>query len=291
MSLPPSSLPTDDIDQFDAIQLFVERARAILPNFALTADNTAVVSTICRKLDGLPLAIELVSARVNVLTAEQIAARLDDHLALVATSHLTHSHHRTLRGAIDWSYELLSEEERRLLRRLSVFVGGWSLAAAEAVCAGEGMEPERVLELLSALVDKSLVVPHTLQRGEARYALLETMRQYARDLLIASDEWLLLHDTHLQYWLQLAEETEPKLSGPYQQLWLNWLEGEHPNIRAALSWSLERRHIEAGVRIVNALYQYWTIRDYVPEGLAGDGSPWERPRARLGLVLVEHFRH
>jgi predicted ATPase/DNA-binding CsgD family transcriptional regulator len=268
MTLPPLSAAMEDLDQFDAIQLFVERARAILPGFTLTHDNAAVVSRICHRLDGLPLAIELVSARVNVLTLEEIFGRLDDRLDLLPTaSHPTHGHHQSLRVALDWSYDLLPASEQRLLRRLSVFAGGWSLATAEAVCAEDGIERERVLEVLSALINKSLVVAHTLQRAEARYTLLETIRQYAHDKLIATNEWVELHERHLRYFLQLAEETEPKLSGHYQQLWLNWLEGEHANIGSALTWSQERRQIEEGLRIVNALYQFWIIRDHAQEGL------------------------
>jgi non-specific serine/threonine protein kinase len=269
MSLPPHTFSADDSGQFDAIQLFVERARAILPNFALTPDNAEVVASICHQLDGIPLAIELASARTNVLTVEQIAARLDDRFALLgAAAQVTHSHHVTLRAAIDWSHDLLSTPEQVMLRRLSVFAGGCTLAAAEAVCAGDGVEREQLLELLSSLVNKSLVVADTLQRGEARYALLETIRQYAQEKLIASSEWSATHDLHLHYFLQLIEGTEPKTRGQYQQLWLNWLEGEFDNIRASLNWSLESGHIEGGLRIVIALYQFWTIRDYVEEGLA-----------------------
>jgi non-specific serine/threonine protein kinase len=273
MALPPVSPSLDDVSQFDAIQLFAERARAILPNFTLTPNNAALIASICRHLDGIPLAIELASARVNVLTVEQIDARLDDRFGLLsAASHITSSHHRTLRAALDWSHDLLTLPEQTVLRRLSVFAGGCSLATAEAVCAGDGVEREQVLELLSSLVTKSLVVAQTLQRDEARYHLLETIRQYAQEKLIASDEWLAIHDRHLQCFLQLTEETVPKLSSPYQQLWLNWLEGEYDNIRAALTWSLESdlmksNRIEAGLRIAIAIYQFWTIRDYVEEGL------------------------
>ncbi len=257
------------MEQYDAIQLFVERARAILPDFALTPANAAVVASICHQLDGLPLALELASARVNILAVEQIAARLDDRFGLLgAAAHVTQSHHRTLRAAIDWSYDFLSPPEQVMLRRLSVFAGGCSLATAETVCAGDGVEREQVLELLSSLVDKSLVVAHTLQPGEARYTLLETIRQYAHEKLRAAGEWAALHDRHLDCFLQVAEETLPKLRGQYQQLWMSWLEGEYDNIRAALSWSLENGRIEAGLRIANAIYQFWTIRDYVQEGLA-----------------------
>jgi non-specific serine/threonine protein kinase len=282
LSLPPSDIPADDvggISQFDAVQLFVERARAIQPAFELTADNSAVVASICRDLGGIPLAIELASARLKILTAEQIAARLDDHFNLLPpATPVTHSHHKTLRAAIDWSYDLLSKPERFMLRRLSVFAGGCSLTTAETVCAGEGVERERILELLSSLADKSLIVAETLQQGEARYSLLETIRQYAEEKLIDSGEWSRLHDRHLQCYLQITEGTAPKLQGRYQELWLNWLEGEYDNIRAALSWSLERDRIEVGLRIAIALYQFWTIRDYVEEGLS-----WlERLRAGVG---------
>lgn len=268
LALPPLTLPLNDMAHFDALQLFVERARAILPDFALTSENVAVVAGICHQLDGMPLAIELASARVNVLTVEQIAERLDDRLGLLATaSHVAQSHHRTLRAAIDWSYDLLSTSEQVLLLRLSVFVAGCSLGTAEAVCAGDGVEREQVLDLLSSLVNKSLVVAHTLQRGEARYTLIETIRQYGQEKLLGSGEWPVICDRHLQCYLRLTEETAPKLTGRYQQLWLDWLEGEYDNIRAALSWALKRR-VEAGLRIAIAIYQFWTVRDYVQEGLA-----------------------
>jgi predicted ATPase/DNA-binding NarL/FixJ family response regulator len=268
MALPPAHFPVDDLDRFDAIQLFVERARAILPLFELTPENAAAVASICRHLDGIPLAIELASARVNVLTVEQIAARLDDRFDLPATApHVVHGHHHTLRAAVDWSYALLSTSEQVVLGRLSVFAGGCSLATAEIVCAGDGVEREQLLDLLSSLVNKSLVVAQTLQRGEARYRLLETIRQYAQEKLIASGARPAIRDRHLQCFLQMTEETALKLRGRYQQLWLDWLEGEYDNVRAALTWSLESRRIEAGLRIAIALYQFWTIRDYVEEGL------------------------
>jgi non-specific serine/threonine protein kinase len=290
LALPPANLTAEeDLAQFDAIQLFVERARAILPHFELTADNAAVVASICLHLDGIPLAIELASARVNVLTVEQIAARLDDRFQLLATtSHITDSqpsHHHTLRAAIDWSYDLLLAPEQVMLRRLSVFAASCSLATAEAVCAGDGVERENVLELLSSLVNKSLVVAQTLQRSEARYSLLETIRQYAQEKLMTSGEWSATRDRHLQSFLQLTEETAPKLTGQYEQLWLNWLEGEYDNIRAALNWSLESECIEAGLRIANAIYQFWTIRDYVAEGLAWTERLLAQADEEISLVV------
>lgn len=269
LALPPDNLSVDDIAQFDAIRLFIERARATVPAFELTVDNAGAVASICRKLDGVPLAIELASARVNVLTVEQIATRLDDRFSLLtAASPVTYSQHDTLRAALDWSHNLLNAPEQILLRRLSVFPGGCSLPMVETVCVGDSVEHERVIDLLSSLVSKSLIVADTLQRGEARYLMLETIRQYGQEKLMASGEWSSLRDRHLEYVLHVTEETEPKLRGQYQQLWLDWLESEFANIRAALAWSLESRNIEVGLRIVIALYQFWTIRDYVEEGFA-----------------------
>ena len=269
MSLPNVDQSTDSLAEFDAIQLFTERAQSIVPSFGLTAVNAHTIASICRKLDGIPLAIELASVRINVLTIAQIDERLDDRLSLLAAMpNATHSHHDTLRAALDWSYDLLSEDEQRLLWRLSAFAGGCFLVSAEAICSGDGIERGQVLDLLSSLVNKSLVVADTLQRSEARYSLLETIRQYAHEKLVADGEWIELRDRHLQYYLQFTEETEPKLKGHYQQLWLNWLVSDLDNIRAALSWALESGNIEAGLRIATAMFQFWVIRDYAEEGFA-----------------------
>lgn len=268
MALPPPGLLVEDANQFDSIELFVERARAILPNFELTSDNAGIVAKICRHLDGIPLAIELASARVNLLSLEQIVARLDDCFALLSpASQITYTHHETLRAAIDWSHDLLTSSEQMLLRRMSVFVVGCSLATVEVVCVGDGIEHEQILELLSSLVDKSLVVAQTLQLGEARYSMLETIREYAQERLVASDDWSRTRDRHLQYFLKLAEEMAPKLIERYQQNWLDWLEVEHANFQTALAWSLESGEIEAGLRIAMALHEFWQKRVYVQEGL------------------------
>jgi predicted ATPase/DNA-binding CsgD family transcriptional regulator len=268
MALPPANLSIEDVSQFDAVQLFIERAHAILPDFTLTPGNAAIVASICRHLDGIPLAIELASARINALTVEQIDARLRDRFRLLSeTIHITSSQHQTLRSALDWSYDLLTSPEKKVLRRLSVFMGGCSLATAETVCAGNEVEREQVFELLVSLIFKSLVVAQTLLRTEARYSLLETIRQYAQEKLIASGEWPTIQNQLLRCFLRLTEETAPKLNSPYQQLWLDWLESEYENIRAALTWSLEGDRIEDGLRIAVNIYQFWTIRDYVEEGL------------------------
>ena len=273
LALPPASRPVESMDgfaqivQYDAVQLFVERAQARVPAFKLTADNADLVAAICRDLDGIPLAIELASARMKVLTAEQIAKRLDDHFELLPpTTHISYSHHETLRAAIDWSHDLLCKAEQALLRRLSVFAGGCSLETAESVCAGEGVEREQILDLIASLVDKSLIVAHTLQRGEARYSLFEPVRQYAHEKLAEAGEERLMRERHLQRFLHLTEEAAPKLRGEYQQLWLNWLDEEIDNVRAALSWSLESDQVETGLRIAIAMYQFWTVRGYMEEG-------------------------
>ena len=269
LPLPQTTLTIDELAQYDVIRLFVERAAAILPHFALTTNNAGVIASICRRLDGIPLAIELASARINVLTLEQIAARLDDRFRLLATAaHVTHSHHRTLHAAIEWSYTLLSSTEQLLLRRLSVFAGGCSLATMEAVCVGNGIEREAVLELLSSLVAKSLVTADTAGSSESRYRLLEMIRQYAQEALIACDEWLVIYDLYLRYYVQATEEIAPKLYGQDQHYWFDWLEAEHDNIRAALAWALEQGCIENGARMAIALYQFWDRRGYMREGFA-----------------------
>jgi predicted ATPase/DNA-binding SARP family transcriptional activator len=233
LAVPPKSQVTE-IAAFDAIRLFVERARGVLPNFALTSTNAQTVADICRRLDGIPLAIELASARVNALTVEQIAARLDDRFALLTSArHGVPSHHRTLRAALDWSYTFLSAQEQILLRRLSVFAGGFSLEAVETVCAdaetrgGGDAEKDRlaasprhplpvssIVDGLSSLVNKSLVVAETLKPGEARYAMLETIRQYAGDKLRESGEGETIRNRHLDYFLRFAQDAEPRLQSP-----------------------------------------------------------------------------
>jgi predicted ATPase/DNA-binding CsgD family transcriptional regulator len=287
LTTPSLRLATEDAAQSEAVQLFVERARAVLPDFMLSGDNAQAVTSICRQLDGLPLAIELVSARVNVLSVEQIAARLDDRLDLQphTDSDLSRGHHGTLRSALDWTYALLSPRERLVFARLSVFAGGWALAAAEDVCVDDGLQRDHVLPCLSALVNRSLVVSHTLQTIEARYGLLETIRQYAHEKLLALSEWPRVRDAHLRHFVRRAEEWESKLSGPDQQLWLSRLEDDHANIRAALGYSLEHHQVEAGLRLLVALYQYWTIRDYVDEGLGWFDRLLGQPSAQVEPVV------
>ncbi|HLW02398.1 MAG TPA: tetratricopeptide repeat protein [Ktedonobacterales bacterium] len=271
--------PFEDLLRYDAVQLFQERACTRQPDFALTPDNALAVVQICRRLDGMPLAIELAAVRVNVLSVEQIAVRLDDALALLVTgSRAALRRQRTLRATYDWSYALLSERERVLFRRLSVFAGGWTLEAAEQVGTEPDLmalssptmdaaqeEPGTVLDLLAQLVDKSLVVMQE-RNGQARYALLETLRQYGAQHLAASGERLTMQRAHLAWCLALAEDSEVGLSGPEQMVWIERLEADHENVRAALRWALESGALLDALRLAGALWWFWSLCGYLSEG-------------------------
>jgi non-specific serine/threonine protein kinase len=221
---------------------------------------------VCAKLEGIPLAIELAAARVGMLSAEQISARLGYSLKLLTSGERTADHrHQTLRAALDWSYELLSEPEQVLFRRLSTFAGGFTLEAAESVGAGGDIEEVDVLELLSHLVDKSLVVAEESWERGARYRLLEPVRQYAWEKLRVSGEAEAVGRRHAEFFLALAEEAELELIRPLQAEWLDRLVTEHDNLRAALSWTLGRE-IDLGPRIAGALCRFWHTRGYLSEG-------------------------
>jgi predicted ATPase/class 3 adenylate cyclase len=235
--VPSLSVPEDirhipgptELVGYDAVRLFVDRAVTTTPGFTVTSKNALAVAQVCRRLDGIPLAIELAAARVKVLAVEQIAARLDDRFRLLTGGSKTVlPRQQTLGAAIDWSYHLLSETERLLLGRLSVFAGGWPLDAAEGVCAGGNVEATDILDLLTSLVDKSLVLAET-QCGEARYRLLETVRQYARDRLAEAGEEADVRTRHRAWYVALAERAEKEPRGPRQRIWR-----EHENLRAAL---------------------------------------------------------
>ncbi len=262
--------PLDRFIQYEAVRLFTDRAVASAPQFAVTRSNAPAVAQVCHRLDGIPLALELAAARIKVLAVEQIAARLDDRFRLLTGgSRTVLPRQQTLRAAMDWSYDLLSEAERVLLRRLSAFAGGWTLEAAEGVCAGGDVEASDILDLLTQLVDKSLVVA-TTQGGEARYRLLETVRQYAQDRLLASGEAVEIRTRHRAWYLDLAERAEARLYGPELLMWLNRLEVEHDNLRAALGWSTtEKEDAEIRVRLAAALHWFWDRRIHW-----GEGSKW-----------------
>jgi predicted ATPase/class 3 adenylate cyclase len=267
-SLPlPDPRQLHDIEalaQNDCVHLFIDRAMAAYPSFRLKEKNSLAIADICRRLDGIPLAIELASARTKVFPPEEIAARLDDRFRLLTGGSRTAlERHQTLFALIEWSHNLLSEAERALLRRLSVFAGGWSFQAAQVVC-GDGLDDE-VLDLLTHLVDKSLVAVEE-ETEEARYRLPETIRQYARDKLYELGEAEQVRDRHLEYFLHFAETAEPKLRSAEQIEWLERVEIEHDNLRTALAWSLESGKSDRALELAGALVYFWMLRGDFSEG-------------------------
>lgn len=288
--IPSLSLPDPRIDrtpeslsQYEAVRLFIDRAAAVQPAFAVTNQNAPAVAQLCHRLDGIPLAIELAAARVRALSVEQIAARLDDRFRLLTGGSRTAlPRQQTLRALIDWSYDLLSDSECVLLRRLSVFSGGWALEASEKVCADApagvekpdalapaGMVEEwEVIDLLTGLVDKSLVV-YEEKGGAARYRLLETVRQYAADKLTESGEREAFRSRHRDYFLSVVQEARAKMEGPEAVATLDCLETEHDNLRAALDWAAQDASSEGGetgLLMASSLQRFWEVRGYLNEG-------------------------
>ncbi len=270
--VPPLSAPepqegtpsSEELEGFESVRLFVERARGRDPAFSLNPHNAAAMTEICQRLEGIPLALELAAARVGTLSLEQIAQRLTDSLKLLTGGARTAvNRHRTLKGALDWSHDLLSEDERKLFGRLSVFAGGWTLEAGEAVGAGGSVEEEDVLDLLSGLVEKSLVVTRESDEGVVRYRLLEPISQYALEKLEESGEVEAARRAHAAYFLALVEGAEPELMGKEHATWLAALGREVGNLRAALSWALDAdrepgdAQVETGLRLANALARFW----------------------------------
>jgi predicted ATPase/DNA-binding CsgD family transcriptional regulator len=296
----PDTLVTGDMTRHEAIRLFVERAAAARPGFALAADNSGAVASLCRTLDGMPLAIELAAARVRVLSIEQIAGRLDDRFRLLASGDRTAPpRQQTLRAAVDWSYELLTEPEQVLLRRLSVFAG-WNLAMAEQICADGAIPAGQVLDLLAALIDKSLVTLDAELDGDARYRLLDTIREYATDRLAASGEEAAIRLLHRDYVLGLVESVAGKafLRGdppwPARVAMHRRIDAERANCRAALGLCLERGDAAEGLRLCSALRGPWIAHGDVSEGASWFGRflALDRPvppsiRARALMLRAE----
>jgi predicted ATPase/class 3 adenylate cyclase len=249
--------------QYGALALFLDRAVAIRADFAVTPENAASIREICVRLDGLPLAIELAAARVRLLTPEAMARRLERRLPLLTGgARDLPTRQQTLRGAIDWSHDLLDESERRLFRRLSVFVGGWSFEAAAAVCGGGDLDMD-VLDGLESLVAKSLVKQGADFSAEPRFSMLETIREYATEQLDASGEAAATRDRHARHFLDLAERAAPRLNGPEQLAWLDRLTTEHDNARAAITWMQgEGGDLDGTLRLVIALYKFWRMRNH-----------------------------
>ncbi len=268
LSIPDARHPPllEALKEIESVRLFSERATSSLQTFAITNQNAQYVAQICQRLDGIPLAIELAASRVKGMNVEEIVKRLDDRFRLLkGGSRSALPRQQTLEAMVDWSHSLLTASEKILLRRLSVFAGGWTLEAAEAVCAGEGLESFEVLDVLLKLVDKSLVWADDTRDG-TRYRLLETIRKYANNKLLDTDEVESIRNHHLDYFLKFAEEVEPKLRGSEQMEWLDRLELEHDNLRAALDWSLGEGRVEKGLRLATALMWFWDMRAYWSEG-------------------------
>ena len=304
LPVPPLALPPDALTataealaNCDSVRLFVERATAVQPTFHLGAGNIAAVAQVCARLDGIPLALELAAARVKTLSAEQISSRLDDRFRLLTGGSRTAlPRQQTLKATIDWSYDLLAAAEKVVLRRLSVFAGGWPLEAAESVCAGEEVEEWEVLDLIARLVAKSLVVAESPEEGRVRYRMQENLRSYAQERLAEAGEVEALSARRRDWFLALAEEAEPNLSGPEQGSWLNRLERDHDNLRAALAFSHDYADGgEAGLRLAGSLWKFWYMRGYFSEGRgfleralarSGDIDPVLRAKAlrRLGTL-------
>jgi predicted ATPase/class 3 adenylate cyclase len=254
------------VAQFEAVQLFIDRALLARPDFQLTAQNASRLASVCFRLDGIPLAIELAAARVRSLSVEEINRRLDHRFRLLTGgSRAALPRQQTLRSLIDWSYDLLQDSEKLLLRRLSVFAGGWTLDAADRICSGDDVEDGEVLDLLTSLIDKSLVAVDESEAG-FRYRLLETVRQYARERLVENGGTEAVRARHRDYFLALAEEADKKLLGAEQADWLRRLEKEHDNLRSALEWSDAEAQAREDLRLCAAMHRFWFTRGYLAEG-------------------------
>lgn len=272
--VPSMTLPTapsgsiEDLGEWEAVRLFVDRARAVQPAFALNERNATLVVQICRRLDGIPLAIELAAARVKALPPEQIAARLDDRFRLLTGgSRLALPRHRTLKAAMDWSFDLLNDAERALFTRLAVFAASFSLEAVEAVCSGEEVDRVEILDLLTRLIDQSLVVVES-GAGEARYRLLDTVQQYAMEHLAVDDPAGAFGRRHAAYMLEVAERFAPMLFvGPTAEGAFEAMSRDHDNLRAALRWADDDPDARAlELRLAASLWRYWEIGGHLTEG-------------------------
>jgi predicted ATPase/DNA-binding CsgD family transcriptional regulator len=276
LSLPESASEVNVAggEQFGAIRLFVDRATSVVPDFRPTSSTLEAVADICRRLDGVPLAIELAATRLKLLGAEQLAARLDDRFQLlVGGSRTAPGRHQTLRATLDWSYQLLTEPERTLLRRLAAFTGGWSLAAAEEVASGKGIETRQVLSLLEQLLDKSLVVIDAQAHERVRFRFLETIRQYAWERLLESGEADFVRQRHLDWCVQLAKDIQPP--GMHHPWHAHDSLQEQDNLRSGLLWAIQQGEADAGLRVAVVLAHLWYMRGHYSEG-----------RARLAELLA-----
>lgn len=251
--------------QYEAVRLFIERALAINKEFRVTEDNAPFLKEICYRLDGIPLAIELAAARIKILSVEKIYERLKDRFRLLSGGMRTAvPRQQTLKALIDWSYDLLTDKEKILWRRLSVFSAGWTIEAAEEVCSDEMLENEKILELSEQLAEKSIIVYDSLKD---RYRILETLKQYGEEKLIEANETETLKAKHLHYFMLIAEKSEIMLKGSEEKIWLRMLEAEHSNIQSAIEWSTTKEgDKEEGARLASAVQIFWSIRGHFTTG-------------------------
>lgn len=297
MEVPPEAHIPQELETYEATRFFVDRAMAALPLFRPTSDNSAAIANICRRLDGIPLAIELAAVRVKILAPEQIEDLLQNRFRLLTGGPRTAlERHQTLRATMDWSFDLLTKPEQFLLTRLSVFAGGWTLEDAEGLIQNDLGTRTDVLNLLSNIVDKSLVVVDH-KHGLARYGMLETVRQFSAELLTDTGDADEFRERHASLFIKLAEEADPKIRGVDQLKWLEILEGEHENLRAALEWSIASDRADDAARLIGALGWFWFIRGYWQEAwrwlttsldMATDAEPRLRAKAiyRAGGIEV-----
>jgi predicted ATPase/class 3 adenylate cyclase/Tfp pilus assembly protein PilF len=304
-AVPPLSLPDvrqghlppiERLTQYEAVRLFIERAQASRADFEVTNENAPAVAEICVRLDGLPLAIELAAARIKMLPPQALLTRLSSRLKLLTGgSRDLPARQQTLRGAIEWSYDLLNEGEKQLFRRMAVFQGGRTLEGLEAVCNSEALQVYGQLEIevfdgAQSLLDKSLLGQREGSNDEPRFWMLETIHEYAREKLEESGEAAALQREHALYFMLMAEEAEPHLTGAQQQEWLERLEDEHDNIRAALRWAIESEEpekVEMGLRIAGAIWRFWLVRGYISEGREELSGLLERAEAEVTRIAVE----
>ena len=269
LSVPPADVSgsVESVSGFDAVRLFVERACLVRPDFQLTAQNASAVAEVCRRTDGLPLAIELAAARTRALTPEEIRDHLAKGTSILARGGSSpNARHESLEAAIRWTYDTLSPEARALMDGLAIFTGTWSLAAAAAVCMN-GTAEIVVLDALTTLIDQSMVTVAPPCLGVTRYRLLDTLRGFARDRLAESGRLDLLEQRHFEHFLALAEEAEPRLWGPEQASFCEWLEADHPNLQAALAWARGQAGREVDhLRLAGALARFWTERGHLTSG-------------------------
>jgi len=278
------------------VALFIERAQAVKPDFQVTNTNAPAVAEICVRLDGLPLALELAAARIKLLSPQALLARLDRRFQmLTGGARDLPERQRTLRATIEWSYDLLNAQEQRLFRGLAVFVGGCTLEAAQAVCCVLDNSETNVFEVVTSLMNKSFVQQREEANDELRLLMLETVHEYAWEALAAPQEVEAMRQAHAAYYLQLVEKAEHGLLSPEQEQWLERLEREHENLRAALSWLIEQGELETALRFATALWRFWSLHGHQREGystlehlltVAGPSAVALRAKALIGAGVL-----